>query len=233
MSRDRVLESALALADAEGLQAVTMRRLGDELGVEAMSLYYHLPGKDGLLDGLVDTLAGQIEYEIEHAVASRAGGNSDTALTAEQDWRAVLRRRCLAARRVMVRHPWGPGLLASRKAVPFSVYLLFEGTLATMVRGGLSYHLGHQALHALGSMVLGFAQEIFSPAQAAGDVDPDAADAEFEAVATALPYLAAMVAVEMHDNDDPVLGWCDSQTEFEFTLDLLLDGLERKRLTGS
>lgn len=219
LSRERVLAAAVALADAEGIAAVTMRRLATDLGVEAMSLYHHLPGKDGLLDGLVDTVVA----EINAAVATLGSPPVGPA------WRGALRRRCLTAREVMLRHPWAPGLLGSRVNVPFSVYLVFEGALGTMVRGGLSYHLGHKALHALGSMLLGYAQEIFSPASMGEGLDPEAAEAEFAAVAASVPHLAAMAAAEMHAHDDPTLGWCDSQTEFEFTLDLLLDGLERLR----
>ncbi|MBX3142199.1 MAG: TetR/AcrR family transcriptional regulator [Trueperaceae bacterium] len=219
LDQNRVLNAALALADREGLKAVTMRRLGADLGVEAMSLYHHLPGKDGLLDGLV----GAVVAEIQAAV-----GQIDRA-AAERDWRAVLRRRCLDARSVMLRHPWAPGLIGSRQTVPHGLYLVFEDALATMVHGGLSYHLGHRALHSLGSMLLGYVSEVFSPGPMGEGLDPDAAEADFAAMAKAVPHLLAMVESEVHAHDDPNLGWCDSQTEFEFTLDLLLDGLERVR----
>jgi hypothetical protein len=95
-----------------------------------------------------------------------------------------------------------------------------------MIDGGMSYALGHRALHALGSLALGFDRGMFSPT-AAGDVDEEAADEEFAALGEALPHLAAMAASELHDAEDPTLDWCDSQAEFEFTLDLLLDGLAR------
>lgn len=212
----------MALADSDGLQVVTMRRLATDLGVEAMSLYHHLPGKDGLLDGLVDSVASEVQAAVD-----------GLRLGAGEDWRSVLRRRCLAARQVMLRHPWAPGLIGSRTTVPFSVYLIFEGALAVMVGGGLSYHLGHKALHALGSMLLGFVQEAFSPGPMGDGLDTQATEAEFAALAEALPQLTAMVAAEVHAHDDPTLGWCDSQTEFEFTLDLLLDGLERARAQGN
>ena len=96
-----------------------------------------------------------------------------------------------------------------------------------MVRGGLSYHLCHRAIHALGTMVLGFTQELFSPDSEGGTLDEDAAEADLAAMADALPHLTAMVASEVHDNDEDPLGWCDSQNEFEFTLTQLLDGLAR------
>ncbi len=211
LSRARVLEAAVDLADREGIAAVTMRRLAAELGVEAMSLYHHLPGKEALLDGLVE----HVVTEIGEALAD---------LPPAGDWRAEVRQRCLTSRQVMLRHPWAPALIGSRTSIPPAVYAHFEGILGAMVEGGLSYHLAHRGLHALGSMALGFVQELFVPA---GDQDDDVAEEELARMAEALPHLAAMVASEIHANDGDVLGWCDSQAEFEFTLDLLLDGLAR------
>jgi hypothetical protein len=100
--------------------------------------------------------------------------------------------------------------------------------LATLVGAGFSYHLAHRALHSLGSMPLGFVQELFSPAATGGSTDVELTEAELAQMAEAFPHLTAMVSAEVHDNDDDMLGWCDSQTEFEFTLDLLLDGLARQ-----
>lgn len=208
LSRERVLAAAVALADTEGLPALTMRRLAAALEVEAMSLYYHLPAKEALLDGVAETVIAEIA-----AAADRV----DT----DGGWRARLRQRFLAARQVMLRHPWAPGLLHSRRAAPVAVYAYYDGIVGTLVGDGFSYHLAHRALHALGSLPLGFAQEVFGP-EAAGAEEPD-----MSVMAGELPHLAAMVAAELHDATDPVLGWCDSQTEFEFTLDLLFDGLER------
>ena len=244
LSRERVLAAAVAIADADGLPAVTMRRLAADLGVEAMSLYHHLPGKDGLLDGLVDTVVGEIGVAVgrlEDVAPSGAGH-------AAGDWREAVRRRCLTAREVMLRHPWAPVLMGSRTTVPPAVYLHYEAILATLVGAGFSYHLGHRALHALGSMALGFVHEPFSPASAGGaaggdgdgDGDPSKAEdaeeaelaqlAQLAQLADTLPHIVAMVAAESHaaDDADQTLGWCDSQAEFEFTLDLLLDGLARK-----
>lgn len=220
LSRDLVLAEAARLADDEGLAAVTMRRLAGALGVEAMSLYHHLPGKDGLLDGLVDVVVGEVEAAAAVQLARLEPAPGD-------DWRAVVRLRCLAARTVMLRHPWAPGLVAGRPSIPAGVFGLYEEVLGAMVRGGCSYRLAHRGLHALGSMVLGFTQELFSPVAAGGSLEPDRAEAELAAMAQALPYTTAMVASEMHAAADATLGWCDSQTEFEFTLGLLLDGLAR------
>lgn len=216
LSRERTLAAAVALADTAGLKALTMRRLAADLGVEAMSLYYHLPGKEGLLDGLVETVINEINAEVALAETNN-------------DWRTGLRRRFLAAREIMLRHPWAPGLLSSRKTIPFGVYAYYDAIVATLISGGFSYQVAHRALHAFGSLALGFAQEVFSPASAGGDTDVDAAEEELSAMAEALPHLTAMMAAEAHDTADPTLGWCDSQLEFEFTIDLLLDGIARAR----
>lgn len=205
----------MALGDAEGLAAVTMRRLANDLEVEAMSLYHHFPNKDALLDGVV---AAVID-EIDRAAHGHGGAK----------WQAALRARCLAARAVMVRHPWVPKLIGTRATFPASVALYYEGVLGLLVEGGFSYALAHRALHALGSMPLGFVQELFSPASADGSFDVEAAEAAFEQLASSMPHMAAMVAAEIHANDGDVLGWCDSKLEFEFTLDLVLEGLERRR----
>ena len=209
LSRDRALAAAIVLVDAEGLPALTMHRLAAELGVEAMSLYHHLPGKEGLLDGLVETVVG----EIDEAVRGLPEG----------PWRAGLRQRFLAARTVMLRHPWAPGLLGARPTIPPTVYAYYDAIVGTMIDGGVSYRLAHRAIHAFGSMALGFAQEVFAPAAGAsgGEIDP-----------ATLPNITRMVMSEMHAADDTTLGWCDGQVEFEFTLDLLLDGIEALRLRG-
>jgi AcrR family transcriptional regulator len=218
LSRERVLAAAVALADTEKIQSLTMRRLAAALDVEAMSLYYHLPAKEALLDGVAEAVIAEITAAADHV---------DTEVGTEDGWRVRLRQRFLAARQVMLRHPWAPGLLHSRKTVPAGMYTYYDGIIGTLVGAGFSYHLAHRAMHALGSLPLGFAQEVFSPASAGGSIEVDTAEADMSAMAATLPHLAAMVAAELHDVTDPALGWCDSQTEFEFTLDLLFDGLER------
>jgi len=219
LSHERVLAAAVALADTAGIPALTMRRLAADLGVGAMSLYYYLPGKDALLDSLVETIVA----EIGQAAANRL----DTFQA--NDWRDALRQRFLAARTVMLRHPWAPALMGRRQPVPAGVYPYYEKILATLIEAGFSYRIAHRALHAFGSMPLGFVQELFTSGSADASAEADVTEADSTAMAEALPHLAAMVAAELHETTDPALGWCDSQTEFEFTLDLLLDGLERFR----
>ncbi len=228
LSRERVLGAAVALADKDGIAAVTMRRLGAELGVEAMSLYYHLPGKNGLLDGLVESVLGEITKAIDDI---ESFGDHARAFTPDSstEWRGRLRRWFLAARTVMLRHPWAPAVIGTRRQVPDGLYQYYERILATLVNAGFSYRIAHRALHALGSMPLGFVQELFAPG--AGDAQDEPGEAELNALAEALPHMAAMIATEMHNAGDSTLGWCDSQIEFEFTLDLLLNGLENLRGT--
>jgi AcrR family transcriptional regulator len=221
LTRDRLIKAAMKVVDRDGLPALSMRRLGRELRVEAMSLYHHLPGKDGLLDGLSEALT----LEIGAAVAERP-----RELTA--NWKSDLRSRCLAARQVVLRHPWTPALFASRRSIPGGLYVYVDQIVGLLVGAGFSHQIAHRALHALGSLMFGFAQELFSPPVSGGKLDAAKAEAEFARMAEALPNLGAMVASEFHSSTDASIGWCDSQTEFEFTLDLLLDGLERVRDRG-
>ena len=217
MTKVRLLSAAVELADAEGLAAVTMRRVSAAVGVEAMSIYHHVSGKQALLDALVDSVMTEIDELVSTVEASEGS----------LDWQPTLRRRFLTARSVMLRHPWAPGLIGSRTTIPASVYKIYEALMATLVEAGFSYHLAHRALHTFGSMPLGFAQELFSPA-AAASTDVELAEAELSAMAETFPHITAMASSEIHEHDGDLLGWCDSQDEFEFTLDLLLDGFGRQ-----
>ena len=125
LTRARVLKAAIKVVDREGLQALSMRRLGKELGVEAMSLYHHLPGKDGLLDSLAEALFA----EITAAVAQRP-----SELTV--DWKTDLRSRCLAARKVALRHPWTPALFGSRRSIPVALYVYVDQIVGCWSRPG-------------------------------------------------------------------------------------------------
>ncbi|MFJ9780209.1 TetR/AcrR family transcriptional regulator C-terminal domain-containing protein [Amycolatopsis sp. NPDC101161] len=209
LSRQRVLRTAVALADEHGLRAVTMRRLAEELGAEAMSLYYHVAKKDDVLDGIVDVVA----QEINEAVARLEPG---------PDWRRTARRRILTAREVFLRHRWAPPLFETRSSTSLAVLKYYDGLVGVMRDGGFSHDRIHHALHALGSRALGFSHEVF---------DPNAgASAEIPAeLAAQLPNLVGMLSEIAHDDPDSTLGWCDDQAEFEFGLDLILAGLDLLR----
>jgi AcrR family transcriptional regulator len=219
LTRQAVLETAVDLVDHEGIAALSMRRLGQELGVEAMSLYHHVANKEALLDGMVESVVGELLEEV-------GPGGGDAGL----DWAAALRARILTARRLMLRHPWVPAVMETRTRVSPALIAYYEGVLATLHAGGFSYDLAHHSLHALGSKALGFSQELFDPSSAGGDgSDAAQAEADLAAMSAAFPHLTAMMASAMHDSPDTTIGWCDDQTEFEFGLDVLLDGLERRR----
>ncbi|MGQ7787110.1 TetR/AcrR family transcriptional regulator [Nesterenkonia sp. K-15-9-6] len=219
-----MLQVAVQLADAEGLPSLTMRRLAADLEVEAMSLYHHVRGKEALLDGVVEMVLTEVDEELP----SRHASSPQPAPEGEHEprgWRSAVASRCLTARQVMLRHPWAPQLIGSRPTTPPAVYRHFDAVLAAMVSDGVSYRLGHQALHSLGTMVLGFSPELFTPGTQQTPDDPE--QAQLTQLATETPHLMAMLASESHSSHEPSLGWCDSQREFEFTLGLLLDGLER------
>jgi len=147
VNRDRALERALAVADTEGIEAVTMRRLARELGVEAASLYHHVRGKGEILDGLVDLVAAEIE------VPASSG-----------DWREAIRRRAQNTRAVLLRHPWAVSLMASRTTPGPATLGLLEAGIAALRRGGFSVVLAAHAISVVDSYVHGFVlQEVNLP----------------------------------------------------------------------
>ncbi|MEU9077672.1 TetR/AcrR family transcriptional regulator [Kitasatospora sp. NPDC048538] len=207
LSRERVLRAAVAFADAEGTDALSMRRLAQELGVVPMALYKHVANKDELLDGMVDLVVGEIGPPGE-------GG-----------WQHVVRERILSARRTLRGHPWAARVVESRPA-PTPALLGYLDSMAGLFRaGGFSVDLTHHAMHAMGSRLLGFSQELFD--DTAAPPDP----AVLAQLARAYPHIAELAGSAGHDAGSAV-GGCDDQAEFEFALDLLLDGLERLRAGG-
>lgn len=216
LSRDRVLRAAVSIADEHGIEALTMRRLAEDLGAEAMSLYYHVANKEEVLDGIVDVVVQEINDSVDQIDVGAAGAA----------WKAAARARILSARTIMLRHPWAPRVIETRINMSPAVLHYFDGLLGVMRNGGFSYDLSHHALHALGSRALGFTQELFNPGDERADEESMAA---IETMAGSLPHLAGMLAEVVHDDPDSTLGWCDDQAEFEFGLDLILDGLDRIR----
>jgi AcrR family transcriptional regulator len=214
LSRERVLSAAIGIADESGVASLTMRKLAERLDSEAMSLYYHVSNKEDVLDGVVDA----ITQEINEAVAG-----IDPPASPEL-WKPAARRRILRAREVFLKHPWAPAVFATRTTQSMQVMRYYDGLVGLMRAGGFSNDVIHHALHALGSRALGFTQELFDPGNGqAPDQDALAAMAEH------LPHLVGMLAEVAHDDPGSTLGWCDDQTEFEFGLDIVLDGLDRLR----
>jgi AcrR family transcriptional regulator len=220
LSRDRVLRAAVRVADEGGLESLTMRRVAEELGAEAMSLYYHVAKKEDILDGLVDVIAAEINDVVERLAEPSAGTG----------WKTAIRRRILSAREVFLRHPWAPGVFEERASMSPAVLRYYDGLVGLMRDGGFSYDLAHHALHALGSRALGFSQEPFAPGDGpGGGAGAAAPPPDAEQMAAQFPHLAGMLAEIVHDDPDSTLGWCDDQAEFEFGLDLILDGLDGMR----
>jgi AcrR family transcriptional regulator len=215
-----VLRTAIEIADQGGIESLTMRRLAEELGAEAMSLYYHVASKEALLDGIADEVVKEINDAVDLIDVPSAGAG----------WKAAVRARILRAREMLLRHPWAPRILETRTSASMAVLLYFDGLLRLMRDGGFCYDLIHHALHALGSRALGFTQELFDPN---GGPDADEAEAALASIAGQIPHLVAMLGEVAHDDPDSTLGWCDDQAEFEFGLDVILDGLDRMRQTAS
>jgi AcrR family transcriptional regulator len=211
-----VLRAAVKIADSDGIEALTMRRLAEELGAEAMSLYYHVANKEDVLDGIADAVVAEINDIVDQIDVPSTGHH----------WKTAVRRRILAAREVQLRHRWAPGVFETRTSTSLAVLLYYDGLLKLMRDGGFSYDRIHHALHALGSRALGFAQEMFDPS---GGTGGDETTAALQSMADKIPHLVGMFMEVAHDDPDSTLGWCDDQTEFEFGLDLILDGLDKMR----
>jgi AcrR family transcriptional regulator len=142
LSRDRVLRTAVELADAGGIEAASMRRLADHLGVVPMALYKHVANKDELLDGMIDAVVGEID-----------------PLVADADWKRAVRRRILSARAVLQRHPWAPIAIESRLDATPAILDYLNSMVGALRAGGFSVDLAHHVMHAMGSRMLGFSQE--------------------------------------------------------------------------
>jgi AcrR family transcriptional regulator len=218
LSRERILAAAVEVADRGGLDALTMRGLAEALDVEAMSLYYHVANKEALLDGVAEVAV----EEILEAIADLPGA------TGPEDWKEAMRSRILKAREVMLRHKWAPSVLESRTTMNGAILRYYHGFLEVFRAGEMSYDLAHHAMHALGSRALGFSQELFDPTP--GTDDEAASEELFARLAPEIPlFLEFMQEIAHDDPEDQTLGWCDDQTEFEFALDLMLEGFDRLR----
>jgi len=219
LSRERVLRAAVVLADGVGIEALSMRRLAQELGVVPMALYKHVANKEELLAGMVDVVVGEIDPPVGGA-----------------DWQQAVRQRVLSARRVLLRHPWAPRVIESRTSPTPTVLGYLDSMIGTFRGGGLSADLTHHVMHAMGSRLLGFSQELFddapSPDPKAAPADPEAQAAALRESAQRFPHIAEIAAAAAHDEESVVGRRCDDQFEFEFALDLLLDGFERLHRQG-
>ncbi len=217
LSRDRVLRRAVGLADEAGIEAVSMRRLAQELGVVPMALYKHVAGKDELLDGMVDVVIGEF--------APPDPG---------QDWQAALRQRLLSARAVVVRHRWARQAIESRRKRSLAVLGYMDAVAGTFLGGGFSADLTHHVMHALGNRIWGFSPELFDETgdPGAAPPPPEARAAMARELGERFPSILAIATATAGDDLSGVGGGCDEQFEYEFALDVLLDGFERLRRDG-
>jgi AcrR family transcriptional regulator len=206
LDRDQILRTAVALADASGIASLTMRKLGVELGVEAMSLYHHVAGKDDLLDGMVDIVFGEIDLP---------GGDTD--------WRTAMRRRAVSAREVLARHRWATGLMESRASPGPNTLRHHDAVIGALRGAGFSITLTAHAFSAIDSYVYGFAmQETALPFDTAEETT-EVAQAIMERFASGqyYPHFAELIVEHV------LQPGYDYGEEFAFGLDLILDGLER------
>jgi AcrR family transcriptional regulator len=214
-----VLNAAIRLADGGGIESLTMRRLARELGVEAMSLYNHVANKGDLVDAMVDLVVSEIELP----------ATSDT-------WDVAVRECAISAHEVLLRHPWSCSLVMSTTSTRIARNArvrYMEWLLGRLREAGFSAELTYHAYHALDSHILGFTLWELGHSGAANAIRGDKDFADFAASfirelrAADYPYLA-----EHAEQHVAALG-DDGASEFEFGLDLILDGLERARAEGT
>jgi len=209
LTRERVLEGAMALADEVGLEGFTMRRLAVALDTKPMTIYHHVPSKDEILDGIVDRVFAQITLPPE-----------------DVPWDQAVRIRTISARAVLNRHWWAAPLMESRTSPGPDTLRHHDAMVATFRRGGLSWQMTAHAYAVIDSYMYGFA---FEEANLPGDADGGMAEVAEEMMtgyAEAYPHLLAFTTEHV------MRSGYSFGTSFEFGLDLLLDGLVRAAAAG-
>lgn len=207
VNRDRTLEVAVAVADGDGIGAVTMRRLARELGVEAASLYHHVEGKEQILDGLVDVVAAEIE------LPTPSGG-----------WREDTRVRAQHTRASLLRHPWAVSLMASRTSPGPATLALLEAGIRCFREGGFSVPMAAVAISAVDSYVHGFVlQEVNLPFRGEAELAEMTGAIMEQFPATAFPYLFELTTQHV------LQPGYDYGQEFDAGLAVVLDGLAALR----
>ena len=209
LSKERVLRTAVALADREGLESLSMRKLADELGSGAMSLYHYVPNKEQLLDGIVDIVFSEIEPP-----------------STDVDWKTAMRKRAVSTREALRRHPWAIGLMEGRTNHGHANLRLHDAVLGCLRAAGFSLEMTVHAYSVQDAYIYGFAlqEQDMSPESA----DDFAAEAqrqmrEYEAVLAEYPHLVEVVGGHV------AKAGYDYATEFLFGLDLILAGLDGLR----
>jgi len=204
LTRERILRAAISLADRDGIESLSMRKLGHKLGVEAMSLYNHVRNKVDMLDGMVDVVFGEIDLP--------ANGI---------DWRTAMRQRAISARQALSRHPWAIGLMESRATPGPATLRHHDAVLGSLRTAGFSVDLAAHAYSILDGYTYGFTlTELTLPfrnseiAEVAGNIMEGFRPGDY-------PHLAEMAV------DRAMKPGYNYGDEFEYGLDLILDGIER------
>ena len=214
LTRERVLRAAVALADEHGIESLSMRRLGQELGVKAMSLYNHVANKDEILDGIVERVVGEFALPPE-----------------DGPWREALRETARSVREVLLRHPWAAALVESRVTPSRVRFRYSDAVIGALRRAGFSIELAYRAQLTISSYVYGFTlQEVswpFGPEERDGVV----AALRPQVAAEEYPHLTEVMAWMVHGGIPPAAPEDASayESEFELGLDLILGALERLR----
>jgi AcrR family transcriptional regulator len=209
LSKERVLEAAIALVARNGIESLTMRKLADELGAGAMSLYHYVPNKEQLLDGMVDIVFGEIELP-----------------STDVDWKTAMRTRALSTREALRRHPWAIGLMEGRTSHGPANLGLHNAVLGCLRAAGFSIEMTVHAYSVQDAYIYGFAlQERDMSPESADDFAAEAQRQmrEYQAVLAEYPHLVEVVGGHVAKS-----GY-DYATEFLFGLDLILDGLDKLR----
>jgi AcrR family transcriptional regulator len=205
LSRERVLRAAVRLADEGGIESLSMRKLAQDLGVKAMSLYNHVANKDDLLDGIVDIVVSEIEVP-----------------NLGVDWKTAMRGRAMSAHEVLLRHPWSTMPLVSRVNVGPAMLRYVDATLGCLREAGFSLEMADRAWNAIDSHIYGFTlQELNFPFET--EEYSEAAKNGLSLIpADKYPYLNRLT-------HDVMEGRYDGIHDFEFGLELILNGLDRFR----
>jgi AcrR family transcriptional regulator len=211
LSRDRVLCAAVAFADQSGVAPLSMRKLGEALGVKAMSLYNHVANKGELLDGMVDLVFSEIDLP--------SGG---------ADWKTAMRQRAVSARQALSRHPWAIGLMESRSSPGPATLRPHDTVIGTLREAGFSIEMAAHAFSVLDSYIYGFAlQEASLPFDTAEETAELAQTILARFPPDEYPHLTELTLGHVLQ---PGYNYGD---EYGFGLDLILDGLEGARDTPS
>jgi AcrR family transcriptional regulator len=209
LSRERVLQTALRLVDQGGLESLSMRKLGQELGVEAMALYYHFANKEEILDGVVDRVFGEIDLPAAGA-----------------DWKTAMRRRAISLRDVLLRHRWAVGLMESRRNPGPANLLHHDAVIGSLRAAGFDMDMVAHAYSVLDGYIYGFALTKMNLPFETGEEVADVAQTMLEPFPLGeYPNLVAFIT------EHAMQPGYDFGNEFEYGLDLILDGLERMGAT--